>query len=79
MQVRMLQASTPGRPLGEVRPGIDCLCMHRIFRILSSKFDRKLNHPRKGLVPIEVKGEHIRFHNTKSLRRVYDYQVFRVI
>ena len=48
MQVRMLQASTPGRPLGEVRPGIDCLCMHRIFRILSSKFDRKLNHPRKG-------------------------------
>ena len=29
-------ASAPGRPLGEERPGIDCLRMCRIFHILSS-------------------------------------------
>ena len=29
--------------------------------------------------PFEVKGEHIQYYNTKNLRRVYDYQIFRVI
>ena len=38
-------ASTPGRPLEEGRPGIDCLRMREVSRILSSKFDRKLNYP----------------------------------
>ena len=36
---------TPGRPLEEERSGIDCLRMREVFRILSSKFDRKLNFP----------------------------------
>ena len=39
-------ASTPGHPLGEGRPGIDCLHMRRIFRMFSSKLDRKINPPR---------------------------------
>ena len=41
-------ASTPGRPLGEGRPSINCLRMCRVFRILSSEFDRKLSHPRRA-------------------------------
>ena len=43
-------ASTPGRPLDleEGRPGIDYLRMRGIFRILSSKFDRKLNYLRRA-------------------------------
>ena len=40
-------ASTLGRLLGEERPCIDCLRMRRVFRILSNKLDRKLNHPRR--------------------------------
>ena len=41
-------ASTPGRPLEEGRPGIDCLRMRGVFRILSSKFDSKLNYARRA-------------------------------
>ena len=42
-------ASTPGRPLGEGRPpGINCLRMHKVFCILSSKFDHKLSHQRRA-------------------------------
>ena len=45
-------ASIPGRSLTleEGRPGIDCLRMSRVFRILSSKLDRKLNHPRRARI-----------------------------
>ena len=43
--VALQLASTPGCPLEEGRPGIDCLRMREVFRILSSKFDRKLNFP----------------------------------
>ena len=55
------------------------LHMHGIFCILSIKFDHKLNYIYEGLTLFEVKGEHIRYYKTKSLERVYDYQVFRVI
>ena len=48
-------ASTPGRPLREGRPGIDCLRMRRIFRILTSKLDRKLNHPRRARTTLRSK------------------------
>ena len=41
-------ASSPGRPLEEGRAGIDCLRMRGVFRILSSKFDRKLNYARRA-------------------------------
>ena len=40
--------STPGSPLEEGRPGIDCLRIRGVFRILSSKFDRKLNFARRA-------------------------------
>ena len=71
-------ASTPGRPIWERRPGIDLLRMHRFFCILSNKLNCQLII-HEGLVPFEVEGELIRYYNMKSLRRVYDYQVFRVI
>ena len=78
LRVRNWLASTPGRPLEEGRLGIDCLRMRGVFRILYSKFDCKLNYERRART-LEVKGELVRYCNTKSLRRVYDYQVFRVI
>ena len=75
---RLGSASTPGRPLEKGRLGIDRLRMRGVFRILSSKFDRKLNYAySRRLAPFEVKGE--LYCNTKNLRRVYGYQVFRVI
>ena len=60
-------ASTPGRPLGEERPGIDCLQMCRIFRILSSKLDRKLNHPQRACTILRSK---VNIYGT-IIRRVY--------
>ena len=48
MNTRSSLASSPGRPLEEGRPGIDCLRMRGVFRILSSKFDRKLNYARRA-------------------------------
>ena len=75
-KLNILLSSTPGCPLGERKPSIDSLRMRRVFRIISNKLDHKQN---KGLTPFEVKGEHTQYYNKKSLRRVYDYQVFRVI
>ena len=71
-------ASPPGRPLEEGRPGIDCLRMRGVFRILSRNSTvNQIIH--EGLTPFEVKSELIQYCNTNSLRRVYDYQIFRVI
>ena len=75
---RFSVASTPGRTHEEGWPRIDCLRMRRIFRVFSSKIDHKLNPPRRART-FEVKGEHIQYYNMKSLRWIYDYQVFRVI
>ena len=44
-------ATTPGRPLGEGRSGIDFFRMRGFFRILYSKFYRKLNYPRRARTP----------------------------
>ena len=63
----LILASTPGRPLGEGRSGIDCLHMCRVFCIFSSKINRKLNL-HEGLAPFEVKGVNI--YNT-LIQRVY--------
>ena len=41
-------ALTPGHPLEERRPGIDCLHMRGVFRILSSKFNCKLNYAQRA-------------------------------
>ena len=63
----LLLASIPGRLLGEGRPGIDCLHMRRVFRILSSKLDRKQNHPRMARTILRSK---VNIHGT-IIRRVY--------
>ena len=41
----------PRPPSWGGRPGIDCLRMREVFRILSSKFDRKLNYPWRAVHP----------------------------
>ena len=72
----MLLASTPGRPLGEGRPGIDYLHMRRIFRILSSKLDRKLNHPRRARTTLRSK---VNIYGT-IIGRVYrEYTITRFL
>ena len=38
----------PRPPSWERKPSMDCLRMRGVFRILSSKFDRKLNYPRRA-------------------------------
>ena len=69
-------ASTPGRPLEEGRPGIDCLRMREVFRILSSKFDRKLNYPRRARTTLRSK---VNLYGT-VIRRVYgEYTITRFL
>ena len=69
-------ASTPGRPLRERRPGINCLRMRRIFRVLSSKLDRKLNHPRRVSTTLRSK---VNIYSI-IIRRVYgEYTITRVL
>ena len=50
----------PRLPSWGGRPGINCLGTRRVFCILSGKFDRKLNQPRR-FTPFKVKGEHIQY------------------
>ena len=70
----MAPASTPRHPLGEERPGIDCLRMRRVFHILSGKLDHKLNHPRRASTILRSK---VNIYST-TMRRVYgEYTIIR--
>ena len=69
-------ASTPGRPLGEGRPGIDCLRIRRVFSIFSSKSDCKLNHPQRARTILRSK---VNIYGT-IIRRVYgEYTITRFL